>query len=307
MRINQDFHAVIEIAAARHGLVLTCDLRTLGFGPSSIRWMVQSAMLERIVRGLYRLAGSRTRVQDMAAAAIRHRGGRISHTSALELGGMQVGGPKRPFLTLPPGATHESALAEIHRSWVEPIDRCLIAGIPSVSLPRAFVDAGEVLSQSQLDDVADELLGARGVGVSQILGAIERIECAPGRKGVGKVRRAIASWTDAVRPESPAEAALVRRICDAGITRPVTQHEIRTDDGSFVARVDLAWPDRRVAREYESRRHHTPRTTGHDEERRRAIEAAGWLVRPIYPSDVQGSNSRWLDRLAGDLRRDGYR
>jgi hypothetical protein len=39
----------------------------------------------------------------------------------------------------------------------------------------------------------------------------------------------------------------------------LTQHEIREDDGTFVARVDVASPSRMLAFEYDSDRWHNPR------------------------------------------------
>ena len=49
--------------------------------------------------------------------------------------------------------------------------------------------------------------------------------------------------------------ALVRQ----GLPTPKLQHVVRDVDGSFVARVDLAYPEHKIAIEYEGAQHRTDR------------------------------------------------
>ncbi len=47
------------------------------------------------------------------------------------------------------------------------------------------------------------------------------------------------------------ESWLRLRIVDAGFPRPVVQIEVLDADGRCVYRLDLGWPDRRLAVEYD--------------------------------------------------------
>lgn len=53
---------------------------------------------------------------------------------------------------------------------------------------------------------------------------------------------------------------------------------IDSQTGRLLGRVDLAYPDLKIAIEYHGRRHHNPRTAEHDEARQEGIVSAGWTV-----------------------------
>ena len=67
-------------------------------------------------------------------------------------------------------------------------------------------------------------------------------------------------------------------IVAAGIPEPVVQWEIRSD-GRFIARVDLAYPELKIAIEYEGDGHRTERAQWRiDIRRQRDLEDEGWIV-----------------------------
>ena len=68
------------------------------------------------------------------------------------------------------------------------------------------------------------------------------------RRGAVRMRQAVA-LSDG-RAESPPESRLRVLLALAGIPA-VPQHTVRDGSGQFVARVDLAYPDRRIAIEYD--------------------------------------------------------
>ncbi len=57
--------------------------------------------------------------------------------------------------------------------------------------------------------------------------------------------------------ESPQETRLRLRLHRSGLPPPVAQYEVRCD-GRFVARVDLAWPEQRLALECDGAWHGAP-------------------------------------------------
>lgn len=79
------------------------------------------------------------------------------------------------------------------------------------------------------------------------------------------------------RAESLPESRLRVRLVRAGLPRPVSQHVI-TRDGRFVARVDLAWPDLKVAVEYDGQWHDDPAQFHRDRRRLNQIVGDDWIV-----------------------------
>ncbi|MBG0563224.1 hypothetical protein [Actinoplanes aureus] len=58
------------------------------------------------------------------------------------------------------------------------------------------------------------------------------------------------------------ESRLRLLLVDAGVPPPVPQFEVRDEDGRLIGRVDLAWPARRVAHEYEGDHHRSRPSSG---------------------------------------------
>ena len=80
------------------------------------------------------------------------------------------------------------------------------------------------------------------------------------------------------RAESPRESLLRLLVVEAGFPRPVPQHTVRDRDGRFVARVDLAWPELRLALEYDGGHHDHAAQVALDRQRINALQRCGWTV-----------------------------
>lgn len=96
--------------------------------------------------------------------------------------------------------------------------------------------------------------------------------------------------------ESPQESRLRAMLIQAGLPRPKCQHVVVAGARSeFVARVDLAWPQQRVAVEYDGHWHGAPEQLRHDRARLNKLVTADWRVihvtddrlRRNFPSLVQ--------------------
>lgn len=83
---------------------------------------------------------------------------------------------------------------------------------------------------------------------------------------------------------SPQEARLRLVLLASSLPRPVAQHVVLDVRGRFVARVDFAWPDVRVALEYEGGWH--AHNVGPDRRRLNALTAAGWTVVFVTAADM---------------------
>jgi very-short-patch-repair endonuclease len=85
--------------------------------------------------------------------------------------------------------------------------------------------------------------------------------------------------------QSPQETRLRLRLHAARLPRPVAQYEVR-DTRGFVACVDFAWPEARVAVEYDGWWHGQPQNVPKDRRRLNRLTAAGWTVIFATADDV---------------------
>ncbi len=71
------------------------------------------------------------------------------------------------------------------------------------------------------------------------------------------------------------------------LRRPIAQYVVRNADGHFVARVDFAWPEERVALEYDGVWHGEHQQVARDRARLNRLTAAGWTVVFVTAADLQ--------------------
>ncbi|UPL16660.1 endonuclease domain-containing protein [Microbacterium aurugineum] len=103
--------------------------------------------------------------------------------------------------------------------------------------------------------------------------------------GCGRIRRALPRVREGV--ESPKETETRMLLVDAGLPEPEIQHVVRAA-GRAIARVDLAYPQWRIAIEYEGDGHRTSREQWRtDIRRQRDLEAAGWIVIRVTELDLR--------------------
>ena len=97
------------------------------------------------------------------------------------------------------------------------------------------------------------------------------------------------------------EARLV--MLDGGLPEPLLQYEIVDRDGRLW-RVDFAWPDRRVAVEYDGFDwHSSPEALRRDRQKRAALEEIGWRVVSIVSDDVRRQPDVMVRRIDTQLAR----
>jgi very-short-patch-repair endonuclease len=81
-----------------------------------------------------------------------------------------------------------------------------------------------------------------------------------------------------------------------GLPTPVSQFEVFDPPGHFVARLDLAFPEAKLAVEYDGAQHWQQRRA--DDRRRDALRALGWTVLVYSAADYYQDPTR----IVGDVR-----
>lgn len=119
--------------------------------------------------------------------------------------------------------------------------------------------------------------------------------------GSGTVRKAISLARGGV--ESPKETETRLMIRDAGFAEAIVQHEVY-DSGRFVARVDLAYPELKIAIEYEGDGHRTDKEQWRtDIRRQRELEDLGWIVIRLTQADLDDDGAAFFTRLRSAIAR----
>lgn len=112
----------------------------------------------------------------------------------------------------------------------------------------------------------------------------DSLDRSAGRWGRQRVRRAF-DLVDA-RSESPPES-WVRVACIlGGLPEPVPQYHV-VEGGTWLARVDLAWPEAKVVVEYEGDHHFDGLQIARDDARLGRLVAAGWTVLRLSAADLR--------------------
>lgn len=175
-----------------------------------------------------------------------------------------------------------------------------LRGLPLTTPEQTWLDLAGMVGRDALVSLGDWLVSYRHPLTTPDALA-EIVRSVPGRRGIAKARAALALIR--TRSESPAETRLRLLIVDAGLPEPELNYLIHQRNGAFLARVDMAFPDRRVVLEYEGDGHRVDRHVWfRDIRRREHLEDLGWRVVRVTAADLH-SPRPLLSRLSRLLTR----
>jgi very-short-patch-repair endonuclease len=154
--------------------------------------------------------------------------------------------------------------------------------LPSTRPARTLIDLAGVLPPSDLRRAVDDAIHRKLVTPDHLLRRI--VAVGPrGRPGVVALRRVL---TEKDPTESEFERRLLRILRSAGLPEPALQFDVVLG-GGCTRRLDFAYPERRLAIEADSYRHHGgPAGWARDHVRNRDLVAAGWRVLPATWDDL---------------------
>ncbi|MFI2103798.1 hypothetical protein ACH436_10930 [Isoptericola sp. NPDC019693] len=176
----------------------------------------------------------------------------------------------------------------LRRHWTALPERdvAVVDGLPVTTLERTVVDCARTLAPDQALVIADSAL--RGGADLGLIGTI--VEESVGKRGVRRAREVV-DLADP-RAESAGESLLRWIVHDAGLPAVEVGHGVTTRRGD--AWLDLAWPDRKVALEFDGAVKYSGGAYGDparrlfDEKLRQdALEEDGWLVIRVVWDDLQ--------------------
>lgn len=204
----------------------------------------------------------------------------VSGRSAGVLWGLgDLAGPTDPVeVTVGPGTPRaDCPVVRVRRRSLPPTSVTWRAGVP---VTTAEVTALDLAAGLPLDDgvvLLDRFLDARVTRLDWLQAAAATMS----GRGCRAARAALA-LADGLAA-SPQETRLRLVVHRSALPRPVAQFEVRAH-GRVVARTDFAWPDRKVALEYEGAWH--TRQIAADRRRIEVLQAAGWRVLFVTAADL---------------------
>ena len=170
---------------------------------------------------------------------------------------------------------------------MDQVDLAIVKGIAVTTPARTLFDLGGV-SRAGVVELALENGLRRGLTTLEEMTATVKRLSRSGRPG-GPILRALLDARDPGRrpTESDMETRLLQAMRTHGLPEPTTQCEV-WQGTAFIARVDVGYPDARIAIEYDSDEFHLGRTaTGRDRSRRHRLISAGWLPIDVGPADLR--------------------
>ena len=205
----------------------------------------------------------------------------VTGRSAAVLWGVDLADPDDDVeLTLPPGAHPRRVPGLTVRRAVLPREhRWHRRSIPVTTAEATAVRLAGLLSGDEAVAAVDQLIATGAVE----LVAVRALAAAATGPGSARARRAVA-LADGLA-ESPQETRLRLLILRSSLPQPVAQYRVRVD-GQVIARVDFAWPDRKVALEYDGLWHAEASQFAKDRRRLNALRAAGWRVVFVTAADL---------------------
>lgn len=290
MDVESDADRMLARHAAEHyGVFRGKHARMAGLSKRQIDTRIDSQRWELVQHDVYRVNGApRTWHGDLLAAC--WAGGFravASRRSAAALHALPGGRRDLVEITCPRWrrARHDGLIVHETKA-LDPVDLTVVSGIAVTTPARTLFDLGGVCRAGLVELALENALRRGLVSEVELVATVRRLSRS-GRPGGPVLRQLLLARAPKQRPtESEMETLLLQALRAHGLPAPIPQHQVW--QGSLcLGRVDAAYPDERIAIEYDSDEFHTGRAaTKHDRARRHELIAASWLPIDVGPTDL---------------------
>jgi hypothetical protein len=310
--VSDEAEAAIDaVARCQYGLITRAQLLV-----SLSRWEVESrlkrGLLVRVRPGVYRWPGvPQTWAHEALAVCLSYGGAAVaSHRTAARLWDLDEVPSHRIEVTLPAGRSGRMPRVITHRAETAVAEMTRRLHIPVTTVERTLIDLTSVASNATLERAVDDALRHGHTTIAKLDRRLVSMPAGGGRR-LRALRRLVAERGTGYQPgDNDWEDRLSRWIVAAGLPAPCRQCWVIVNGAR--RRLDIAYPDSKIAIEYDG--WDTHRLRRHfDDDRVRTIELqlAGWLVLPFTSrspeADVVDRVGRALAQRLGHAGRIGGR
>ena len=197
------------------------------------------------------------------------------------LWGVDLAGAADDVEVTVPAASHPSRVRglRVRRADIPRAHRWRRRGLPVSTGGATALRLAGLLDVDSAVVAVDQLCAAGAVDLATVRAL------AKAARGPGSARaREVSALADGLAA-SPQETRLRLLIARSHVSMPVAQYPVR-HGGRLVARVDFAWPERKIALEYDGLWHGEPGQFAKDRRRLNLLREAGWQVIFVTAADM---------------------
>jgi len=267
-----------------------------------IERLLGSGRWERVHRGVYRVAGAPVTYEQRVVAACLAAGAEsaASHRSAAWIWGLLDEEPDVVEIAVPRPLHHRLRNVVVHRATdLERADTTLRRGISVTNPMRTLVDLAAVAPVGTVAHALHRALSTRLAAFDATEAALERV-ARKGRRGVRVFRKLLDEQRDNPRPAGVFEAKFSSLARGFALPTAVPELDVLADDGTWIARVDFAYPEAKLFIELDGlETHGSGPALQRDLARQNALVDAGWQPLRYTWADL----TRRQPAVAAEVRR----
>ena len=271
--------SLYEYVSARHGVFSRAEATRLGLSHGQISTRIKNGQFVRVAPSVYAIAGAPNTWFQRARVAALTTGGLLSHRAAAAVHRIDGFTYDDIEVIVPKYRRPESMGFTLHRTTqFGRADGQERSGIPVTGIARTVLDVAAVVGPKRLNWMVDAVIRQDLVAWEDLF-HVWVIHSIQGRNGSGRLRMLLEErYGDERIPDSKWNRMVADLLVDAGLPAPVFEYEIRSND-QFIGRVDLAYPEQRLAIELDSSRWHlNSESFVKDPRRKNRLILAGWTV-----------------------------
>jgi very-short-patch-repair endonuclease len=272
-----------ELAARQYSAFSAEQAGTCSVSADVLFRAARGGRVIRLHAGVYAFAGSPETWERsvLAACLAAGKGAVASHRAAARVWGLLGASDDILEITVPRQRKPRLHGVTIHRSSDLDAGQTTVRHrIPVTNPLRTMVDLGAVVPPEAVEDALDAGLAWPSLfSIAAVEATLEHL-ARHGRSGAGVLRRVLheRALGDAVS-DSELERRMAELLRRAGLPAAVFHHVVCTPAGVFLAEVDFAYPEIKLAIEVDGfGAHGTPRAMAKDFVRQNGLVPYGWRV-----------------------------
>lgn len=235
-----------QLAGKQYGVISRAQALSAGMTPRAIAFALRPGSGTSSMQGTCVIAGSAPVWEQRAAAASLWAGpaAALSHLTAAAV--FELRSHRPLVIDVTTQRKISTAGVRVHRCELTSIDVMRVGSLPVTTPVRTLLDLAAVLDEDRLEDCLEEALHRRLVRLPELHARFVALGTR-GRKGAGRLHRLLEMRGEAWAPnESEFESMLFRVLWRAHLPLPERQYEV-WDGPNFIARLNFAYPNKRVA------------------------------------------------------------
>lgn len=274
---------VVALFARQGGIARQLDVRRAGMSRRCLRRALCEGWLRALTPHLVTNVAQPAPDGQLRAAVIA-LSATISHEDAALMWGIELATtPDQRHVTVGrnrSGLSHNGT--RVHRADLHVDDRVLRDAVWVTVPVRTLLDLCRSRPLAEAVAAVDSALRKALVSVEALTGALRDLPAGRGRDRVARALRLV----------EPQSGSVLESLCRvllhlAGLVPTETQHVVRDAKGTWIGRVDFAWPDEMLVVEIDGFAFRSDRTSYRADRRRgNALVLAGWRVLRFSWEDV---------------------